>query len=162
VNKETFMSLAQSPPPSDWPRISSAIVYDDLKAALDWLPKAFGFELRVLVQDGDGNIHHTELEFGGGVVMVSASGQPTPDGCSPKSQSGRYTQSLLVFVDDVDAHFECAKAAGAEIISPPDTRDYGDRIYSCLDPEGHPWYFSQRVNQEAWDASVQEFSVGQS
>jgi len=156
------MNLAKSNPPADWPRISSAIVYDDLKGALDWLAKAFGFELRVLVQDGDGNIQHTEMEFGGGVIMLAGSGRPTTGGCSPKSQSGCFTQSLMVFVDDVDAHHECAKAAGAKILEPPQTRDYGDRIYSCLDFEGHPWYFAQRVDQQAWDNSIAEFTVKKS
>lgn len=154
------MNLAQSNPPAGWPRISSAIVYDDLKAALDWLSKAFGFELRVLVQDGDGNILHTEMEFGGGVIMLAAPGRPTAESCSPKSHSGRYTQSLAVFVDDVDAHHDLAKAAGATITAPPETSDYGDRTYGCLDFEGHPWFFLQRVDQQAWDDSIKEFLVG--
>jgi len=156
------MNLATSSPPPDWPRISSAIVYDDLKGALDWLPKAFGFEARVIVQDGEGNVQHTELEFGGGIIMLAASGQITEGSCSPKSHSGRFTQSLLVFVDDVDAHHERAKAAGATIFQPPSTRDYGDRGYGCLDFEGHPWYFSQRVDQKAWDDSIEEFTVKKS
>ncbi len=156
------MNLAKSNPPADWPRISSAIVYEDLSGALDWLAKAFGFELRVLVQDGDGNIQHTEMEFGGGVIMIAKAGQPTANSCSPKSQSGRNTQSLLVFVDDVDAHHDRARAAGATIIAPPETRDYGDRIYGCLDFEGHPWFFSRRVDQQAWDDSIKDFSVKKS
>jgi len=156
------MNLAKTDPPADWPRISSAIVYDDLEAALDWLAKAFGFETRVLVRDGDGNILHTEMEFGGGVIMLARAGQPTAGGCSPQSQSGHYTQSLLVFVDDVDAHHKCAEAAGATIFDPPETRDYGDRIYGCLDCEGHPWFFTQRVDQQAWEDSLEEFRVGKS
>ncbi len=153
------MSLAESNPPPNWPRISSAIVYDDLDAALEWLANAFGFELRVLVKDGDGNIVHTEMEFGGGVIMLARSGQPTAAGCSPKSQSGRHTQSLFVYVDDIDAHHERAKAAGAKVLEAPSSRDYGDRVYSCLDFEGHPWFFAQRLDQQAWDDSIKEFSV---
>ena len=78
-------------------------------------------------------------------------------GCgSPKSVSGTNTQSLYVYVDDLDAHCERARAAGAKIIQEPDTRDYGDRVYAAFDLEGHQWWFGQRVDQAAWEAAVAE------
>ncbi len=63
---------------------------------------------------------------------------------------GKSTQGLAIFVDDVDAHCERARAAGAQIFREPRTDDYGDdyradRTYGARDPEGHPWWFMQRV-----------------
>ncbi len=55
------------------------------------------------------------------------------------------TVGLYVHVDDVDAHFERAKAAGAEIEGPPEDKPYGDRVYGALDPEGHQWWFAQAL-----------------
>jgi uncharacterized glyoxalase superfamily protein PhnB len=64
--------------------------------------------------------------------------------------AGGVTQSLMIYVDDVDAHCERARAAGAKIIAEPELHDYGDdywadRSYGALDPEGHMWWMSQRL-----------------
>jgi len=69
---------------------------------------------------------------------------------SPKAVNGANTQTLMVFVDDVDAHCKRAKAAGATIAKEPETTDYGDdfwsdRGYEAIDHEGHHWYFVQRM-----------------
>jgi uncharacterized glyoxalase superfamily protein PhnB len=131
-------------PPEGWPQISSALVYDDPVAAIEWLEKAFGFAARLRVEDGEGNLIHSELELGSGVVMLSQPGHLS-FGKSPRSLDGANTQSLYVFVDDVDAHCERARAAGAAIVQEPQTQHYGDRTYGCADCEGHVWFFGQRV-----------------
>jgi len=134
-------------PPPGWPRISSALFYDDAAAAIEWLEKAFGFDTRLRVEDGAGGIVHSELELDGGVVMVASARDALR---SPRSVGGANTQSLFVYVEDVDAHFERARAGGAVIVSAPSDRDYGDeawkdRIYETLDCEGHRWWFGQRL-----------------
>lgn len=132
-------------PPSDWPPISSAVFYDDPAAAIEWLEKAFGFETRMRVEDGEGHIVHSELIFDGGLVMVAGS---RPGQRSPRALSGDNTQSLFVFVEDVDAHFRQARAAGAHILTEPTDTDYGEytnRGYSARDAEGHQWWFAERV-----------------
>jgi uncharacterized glyoxalase superfamily protein PhnB len=134
-------------PPAGWPRISSALFYEDAGAAIEWLEKAFGFTTRLKVEDGAGGIVHSELELGEGegVVMVTSAGEARR---SPRSLGGANTQSLFVYVDDVDAHFARARAGGAQIVSEPSNRDYDeweDRIYETLDCEGHRWWFGQRV-----------------
>ncbi|MFO0664082.1 MAG: VOC family protein [Polyangiaceae bacterium] len=142
--------------PQGWPRISSAVFYDDAAAAIPWLCKAFGFTVRLEVKGEAGRIEHSELEYGEGLVMVGNSGgkstreKPLP-GRSPKGLNGANTQSLCVFVDDVDAHAKVAKAAGATIVLEPTTNDYGpeywsDRSYGVLDLEGHMWFFMQRMS----------------
>jgi len=62
------------------------------------------------------------------------------------SAAGARPQGVHVYVDDVDAHFEQAKAAGAKINMEPTDQPYGDRRYDCEDPEGHDWFFAQSLS----------------
>jgi uncharacterized glyoxalase superfamily protein PhnB len=141
------------PTPSGWPRLSSSVFYDDPRAAIDWLCRAFGFELRLKVEGEDGLIHHSELCFGEALIMVSGTGGKESWQAlyrSPQATGGWITQSSALFVDDVDAHYQRAVAAGAKVVREPITNDYGadywtDRSYGALDPEGHLWWFMQRI-----------------
>ena len=92
------------PVPPGWPRMSAALYYDDAKAAIEWLCNAFGFEVRLIVETGDGGLAHSELVYGEAVIMVAQSGA-RPHYKSPK-QVGGTTQSLMFFVDDLDAHHD--------------------------------------------------------
>jgi uncharacterized glyoxalase superfamily protein PhnB len=140
------------PTPKGWPRISSAVYYNDAAKAIDWLCNAFGFEVRLKIEEG-GRIHHSELVFGEGVVMVGDELVGSEKGRtwrSPRSAGGANTQNMMVYVDDAIAHCERARAAGARIIEEPTVHDYGedywtDRGYECEDPEGHRWWFYQRL-----------------
>jgi uncharacterized glyoxalase superfamily protein PhnB len=141
------------PAPSNWPRISSCLYYEDAHAAIDWLCHAFGFEVRLKVESDDGRVEHSELMFGEGVIMV---GEPKPDSLpssrAPGQIGGANTQSVMVYVDDVDAHCRRAEAAGAKITVQPKTSDYGedywtDRSYGCEDVGGHHWWFCQRLRE---------------
>ena len=87
---------------------------------------------------------HAELTFGNGMIMLG----PIDKGefgvrymTMPNAAGGRCTQAVYVIVDDVDAHHVRAAAAGAEILMPPKDQDYGGRVYSVRDPEGHVWSF---------------------
>ncbi|HWM87325.1 MAG TPA: VOC family protein [Kofleriaceae bacterium] len=140
--------------PAGWPRISSAVFYEDAGAAIAWLCRAFGFEARLVVEGEGGSIEHSELVFGEGLIMVGQSGHvQRPEHASmvsPRSTGGGNTQVLSVFVDDADAHCARARAAGAEVFREPETSDYGaeyamDRTYGARDPEGHLWFFMQRM-----------------
>jgi uncharacterized glyoxalase superfamily protein PhnB len=139
--------------PAGWPRVSVALFYDDAPAAIDWLCRAFGLEVRLKILGPDGRVQHSELLFGDGVIMVGQSGNsadPSRLTCSPQSIGGANTQSVMVYVDDVDAHCARARAAGAKIERAPVLYDYGkgywaDRSYGAHDLEQHQWWFSQRV-----------------
>jgi uncharacterized glyoxalase superfamily protein PhnB len=127
-------------PPEGYPRVMPYLYYEDAAAALGFLTSAFGFTEKFRMED-DGKIGHAEVVIGDdGVVML---GQP-PDAKNPKSLGGK-TQSIYVYVDDVDAHYERAKAAGAKITREPEDQFYGDRNYGVEDPEGHEWYFGTHV-----------------
>ena len=124
--------------------LSSAVVYRDPKAALAWLEKAFGFELAMLLEDADGNLAHSQMEFGDSYIMVGQ--EWSDDHKSPSSIGGKNTQTVHIQIDgDLDAHCERARSAGAEIIAEPETQFYGDRTYRCRDLEGHIWTVSQTV-----------------
>ena len=143
------------PTPSDWPRCSSALFYQDGAGAIQWLCDAFGFEIRIKVEGKDGRIEHSELTYGEGLVMVA---QEDPDCArpwkaamrSPRSLGGAGTQSIMFYVDDADAHCAHARSRGARIVEEPAIHDHGqdywaDRSYGALDPEGHLWWITQRV-----------------
>ena len=143
------------PSPTGWPRISSAIYYQDAPAAIDWLCRAFGFEVRVKVEGEGGSIEHSELTYGDGLIMVGQAGLKNKPSfrASPRALGGANTQNLMVFVDDADAHCEHARANGAKIVTEPKTTDYGeewwaDRAYECEDLEGHHWWLCQRVRDQ--------------
>jgi uncharacterized glyoxalase superfamily protein PhnB len=122
----------------------SAIFYRDPKAALKWLEKAFGFETAMVITDADGNLGHSEMKFGNGVIMVGS--EWSDDHKSPASLNGKNTQTVQVYLaEDIDKHCARAKAAGAEIIAAPEDQFYGDRTYRARDPEGHIWTFAMHV-----------------
>jgi len=145
--------------PKGWPRLSAAIFYDDAGAAMDWLCRAFGFEVRLKVEGDGGRIEHSELVYGEAVVMVAQSGERPrhpdwPCGASPQSIGGANTQSLMLYVDNAVEHCARARAAGAAVIEEPAVHDYGadywaDRSYGALDCEGHLWWFTERVRNPA-------------
>jgi uncharacterized glyoxalase superfamily protein PhnB len=149
--------MIMKPPPEGWPRISSAVFYNDASKAIDWLCEVFGFDVRLKVEGEGGRIEQSELVFGEGLIMVGGVGskpdRPNPMPCkSPRSVGGANTQCLCVCVEDVDAHCERARAAGAKIVDEPQTHDYGeeywaDRTYRAEDLEGHQWWFMQRVRE---------------
>jgi uncharacterized glyoxalase superfamily protein PhnB len=140
------------PTPTGWPRLSSALYYDDPRKAIDWLCHAFGFEVRLLVEGDGGRIEHSELTFGEALIMVAGADKADrfPYMRSPSQVGGANTQNLMLFVDDVEAHCRRAREAGAEITNEPATHDYGadywtDRSYECRDLGGHHWWFTQRL-----------------
>lgn len=132
--------------PSD---IHPCLTYDDANAAIDWLCLAFGFTKRFVVPGQDNCVEHSELSLGTGVIMVS-SPKLEDHRVSPKSLS-EVSHVLSVFVEDPDAHYQIAVAAGARVVRQLQTEDYGARGYMALDPEGHAWYFGNYRPGEFWE-----------
>ncbi|MBL8550410.1 MAG: hypothetical protein JNJ73_10520 [Hyphomonadaceae bacterium] len=106
------------------------LAYADCLAAADWLCAAFGFTIRIKIAD-----HRVQLNVGEGAV-VATNGPSRP-------------ASLMVRVDDLDAHHARAVAHGVEIADPPTTYPYGERQYTAIDFAGHAWKFSQSVGDVA-------------
>lgn len=133
--------------------ITPYLLYEDCAAALDWLARAFGFEEELRHVSPDGNVWHASGRIGGGEIMM---GDPGDHYRSPK-RLGQETVGIYVIVADVGAHFERAKAAGAEIREEPADQPYGHRRYTAVDAEGHHWYFASVIREvapEEWGAQV--------
>lgn len=128
----------------DVPPITPLLFYRDAKAGLDFLERAFGFETRMVVDDGQGGVIHSETVYQGCVVMVA--GPPSGQWASPADLGGRRTGSVHVQVQGgIDAICEQARRAGAKIEREPADQAYGDRVFTCLDREGHSWSFGQTI-----------------
>lgn len=119
--------------------------YRDAAAAIDWLCSAFGFEKQAVYPNPDGTIAHAQLTFGNGMIML---GSATPDDAGwgrlvrqPDETGGAETQCAYLVVDDADALYARAKAAGAGILLEIRDQDYGGRDFTCRDLEGHIWTF---------------------
>jgi len=128
------------------------IAYADAAAAMDWLVRVFGFRECRRYADPQGRVVHGELELSGEMVMVAT---PTPDYQGPTKHAESCAAArrwlavpyiidgLLVYVDDVDAHFRKAQSGGATILSGLETGGAGWQ-YRAADLEGHRWMFAQR------------------
>ena len=124
--------------------LGSGVFYRDPRAALTWLEAAFGFERSMVVSDAEGKLVHSEMRFGDCTIIVDSEWSEYV--ASPASISGKNTQSVYVRLkDDLDAHCEQARAAGAEIVEAPADQFYGERLYRARDPEGHVWTFTQTI-----------------
>jgi uncharacterized glyoxalase superfamily protein PhnB len=106
------------------------IAYVDLGEAVDWLCDVFGFTVRVRIAD-----HRAQLNVGDGALVL----RKTDEGFA---ESG---DSVMVRVEDVDAHYERAKQPGARIAEPPTDFPYGERQYTVEDFAGRVWKFSQSI-----------------
>ena len=106
------------------------LAYADVPAAAQWLCKAFGFVERLRIGS-----HRIQVLVGAGsIVVVEADSSGTAASCR-----------VMVPVDDVDAHYAAARAAGATVSGEPTTYPFGERQYSAIDIGGHRWTFSQSV-----------------
>jgi len=119
-----------------------ALQYNDDNATIEFLCSAFGFAKNAVYEEPDGSVAHAQLTHGNGMVMLgSVKDSEYSKLLKRPSEVGGVTMSVYVVVDDADAHFVRAKAAGAKITREPETQDYGGRDYTCKDPEGHVWTF---------------------
>jgi uncharacterized glyoxalase superfamily protein PhnB len=109
----------------------------DAMAEIEFLERAFGFERGAVHQGEDGTVHHAELRFAGEWIML---------GSHSTGEDGRMAFDggpawVYVVIDDPDAHYERARANGAEIVRELTDEDYGSRGYTARDPEGNLWSF---------------------
>lgn len=128
------------------------LAYEDGIAAIEWLCKVFGFSERTRMVDGDGKLTHGEISMGNGIVMLAC---PTPDYQSPKhhrticDHAAKWYRvpyiinGILVYVDDVKAHYNHAKENNAIILSELESGFPGLR-YRTEDLEGQRWMFMQK------------------
>jgi uncharacterized glyoxalase superfamily protein PhnB len=124
--------------------------YQDLEAAIAWLSNVFGFKEHYRYGDP---VSGAQLYLGNAWLMVSTE---RPHGKSPATLGGE-TQSLTIFIEDIEAHYARTKAAGANIVEEPNETIYGEYQYAAYDLEGHHWLFSRHardLSPEDWGAKV--------
>jgi uncharacterized glyoxalase superfamily protein PhnB len=120
------------------------LIYPDVRQAVAWLEAAFGFEERVRI----GEDHRSQLSVGDGAVIV---GDVRNERRPPRP--GEVTHSVIVRVENVDAHCERSRVHGANVVMEPADFAFGERQYSVQDPAGHQWTFSETladVAPEEW------------
>jgi PhnB protein len=134
------------------PTVIPMMAYENGPAAMDWLAGAFGFRERERRVTPEGRLSHGEMEAGDGLIMLAT---PSPHYHGPKKHREECEQArkwsevpyiidgVLVYVDDVKAHFDRAKAAGATILSEVEETPDGKR-YRAEDIEGHRWMFIEQ------------------
>jgi PhnB protein len=134
--------LAMQNPPEGYPRVSPYLLYEDAEAAVEYLTRTFGFELRLSQIGGAGRMHAELLLGDDGLVMLGQAG----DGFkSARTLGADPPPSLIhVYVDDVDALHQRATRAGADATD-LEMSPVGDRRFTATDPEGQVWVFAQRV-----------------
>jgi uncharacterized glyoxalase superfamily protein PhnB len=112
------------------------LIYPDVREAVDWLGRAFGFVERTRIGDN----HRSQFAFGVGAVIV---GDVREDRRPPRP--GGVTDSVMVRVEDAAAPCERAQAQRARIVAELQDYEFGERQYAAEDPAGHMWTFSETI-----------------
>jgi PhnB protein len=131
------------PIPDGYPRVIPYLSVDGANAAIDFYTQVFGAHERVRMPGPGDKVGHAELELGDSVIML-ADTFPDVGGQSPKAIGGTSVM-VMVYVEDVDATFERAVAAGATVERAIENQFYGDRSGQFVDPFGHKWYVASHV-----------------
>ena len=126
----------------NFPTITPGLLYHNAVEMIEWLCQTFGFEKMLIIPGEDGLILHAHLVYNnGGIMLCSAENYQYPGLCKSPKQAGANTIEIIVFVQDIDSHYEIAKRNGAEIVIPLEDKPYGGRGYSAMDPGGYVWAF---------------------
>jgi PhnB protein len=135
--------MAPKPVPEGYHTVTPALVVDGAADAIEFYERAFGAQERYRMPGPGGTIAHAELQIGDSVVMLS---DAFPQSYTqPPRQVGTTTVGVFLYVEDVDALFQQAVDAGAEVTMPLETQFWGDRFGSVKDPFGHSWSLASHV-----------------
>ena len=135
--------MAVNPIPEGYPRVTPYLCVQGAAAAIDFYAEVLSATERVRMPGPNDTIGHCELQLGDSVIML-ADEFPDMGVVSPKTLGGSPV-TLNVYVEDVDAVFERAVAAGAQSLRPVETQFYGDRSGQFEDPFGHRWNVASHV-----------------
>jgi uncharacterized glyoxalase superfamily protein PhnB len=125
------------------PAVAPYLFYDDVDRAVRFLESAFGMRRIFESPDPEGGLAHAQLAHDNGKVMLGKTGRGLKLVKSAGAMDALHA-GVYVYTDDVDAHCERARAAGAKILLPPADQPWGDRMYCATDPEGQFWMFARR------------------
>ena len=137
------------PVPDGYHSVTPYLIISGAADAIDYYAKVFGTTERMRLAMPDGRVGHAELELGDSVIMLA---DEFPDmGIRSASTLGGSPVNVHVYVDDVDATFERALEAGAEVLQPVEDKFYGDRSGQLRDPFGHVWSIATHIEDIAPD-----------
>jgi uncharacterized glyoxalase superfamily protein PhnB len=126
--------------PTALPDIIPLLACSDISAEHDFLVGVLGFTSAGLERLASGAVVHGEVRAGDRRIWLHLTDQPAR--LETPSTLGAAGGGLVIHVEDVDAHFAKVKASGAEILSEPTDKRYGQREYGVRDPDGHNWWFA--------------------
>jgi uncharacterized glyoxalase superfamily protein PhnB len=133
-------------PPEDLAQIIPYMYYEDAGAAIAFMEKAFGLQIESAFRNpDDGKVLHAKVRTGSGVIFVGPGMEPFGTRAIPDPEF--VSTMIYVFVEDVDAHYARAKAAGAQIRAELHAHFGGNRQYTASDPGGHRWTFAQPIEE---------------
>jgi PhnB protein len=137
------MSDNVKPIPDGYHTVTPYLIVNDAVAAMEFYKQAFGAEELLRLEMPGGTIGHAEIKIGDSVIML-ADECPEMGATSPKSLGGS-AGSIMLYVEDVDASFERAVAAGGITKRPLTDQFYGDRSGTLEDPFGHGWTIATHI-----------------
>ena len=129
--------MAVKPIPEGYHSLQIYLAVEDASKAIEFYREAFGAEEVMRMPGPDGKIAHAELQIGDSKLMLS---DPFPQSnVRPPSERGGTTASIFMYVEDADATFDQATAAGADVVMQLEDMFWGDRFGTLSDPFGHVW-----------------------
>ena len=137
--------MAVKPIPDGYHTVTPYITVDNAGEVMEFLKKAFGAEETFAMRDEQGNVRHGEMKVGTSMVMLGSSHDQW------KARPGNF----YVYVEDCDAVYKKALAAGGKSLSEPSTQFYGDRHGAVTDSQGNSWWIASHVED------VPEAELGQ-
>ncbi len=137
------MSAKVKPIPDGYRSVTPYLMANGAADAIEFYKRAFNARERLRVPGPGGKVMHAELEIGDSVIMLGEECQPT--GTSGLKATGRSSVGIHLYVEDVDATFKQALAAGAKEERPIQNQFYGDRSGSLVDPFGHTWHLATHI-----------------
>jgi PhnB protein len=146
--------MSVKPIPDGYHSITPYLTVRDAARAIEFYKQAFGAKERGLRKGPDGKVMHAELMIGDSIIML-ADEFPEFGTLSPESIGGS-PMGLHIYVDGVDAAFDRAVKAGAQVEMPVMDQFWGDRYGKLKDPFGHKWSIATHTK----DLSMDEMQHG--
>ena len=136
--------------PEGYTTVTPYLVIKGCADAIEFYKKAFGAEERFRMKGPGGTVAHAEIRIGNAIVMMSEEFPGTEGSGSPTTLGGS-TFNAHLYVDDADAVFKQAVAAGAKVSQPMEDAFWGDRYGKVTDPFGHVWGIATHMEDVAPD-----------
>ena len=133
--------MAVKPIPEGYHTVTPYITVDNPAAVIDFLKKTFDAQEMFAMRDDKGNVQHAEVKVGSSMLMLGGA----------RDQYKARPGNFYVYVEDADAVYKKAVAAGAQSVSEPADQFYGDRHGGVTDAEGNNWWIATHVEDVAPD-----------